>query len=64
MQPLRNLPIKTYENWNIMILRFNPEGMMVGEWKKINFIFILFAILKPSVGFSLVELISPEAILT
>ncbi len=29
--PLRNLPIKTYENWNIMILRFNPEGMMVGE---------------------------------
>ena len=29
--PLRNLPTKTYENWSTMILRFNPEGMMVGE---------------------------------
>ncbi len=29
--PLKNLPPKTYENWSIMILRFNPEGMMVGE---------------------------------
>ena len=29
--PLRNLPPKTYENWSTMILRFNPEGMMVGE---------------------------------
>lgn len=35
--PLKNLPPKTYENWSIMILRFNPEGMMVGEWKKIYF---------------------------
>ena len=29
--PIRNLPVKTYENWSTMILRFNPEGMMVGE---------------------------------
>ena len=29
--PLKNLPPKTYENWSTMILRFNPEGMMVGE---------------------------------
>ena len=29
--PLKNLPAKTYENWSTMILRFNPEGMMVGE---------------------------------
>ena len=29
--PIRNLPVKTYENWSSMILRFNPEGMMVGE---------------------------------
>ena len=29
--PIRNLPLKTYENWKTMILRFNPEGMMVGE---------------------------------
>jgi outer membrane biosynthesis protein TonB len=29
--PIRNLPPKTYENWSTMILRFNPEGMMVGE---------------------------------
>ena len=29
--PLRNLPLKTYEDWSTMILRFNPEGMMVGE---------------------------------
>ena len=29
--PIKNLPPKTYENWRTMILRFNPEGMMVGE---------------------------------
>ena len=29
--PIKNLPPKTYENWSTMILRFNPEGMMVGE---------------------------------
>ncbi len=29
--PIRNLPPKTYQNWSTMILRFNPEGMMVGE---------------------------------
>ena len=29
--PLRNLPLKTYEDWSTMILRFNPEGMMVGQ---------------------------------
>ena len=29
--PIKNLPLKTYENWSTMILRFNPEGMMVGE---------------------------------
>ena len=29
--PIKNLPTKTYENWSTMILRFNPEGMMVGE---------------------------------
>ncbi len=29
--PIRNLPLKTYEDWSTMILRFNPEGMMVGE---------------------------------
>ena len=29
--PIKNLPSKTYENWSTMILRFNPEGMMVGE---------------------------------
>ena len=29
--PLRNLPLKTYKDWSTMILRFNPEGMMVGE---------------------------------
>ena len=29
--PLRNLPIKTYEDWSTMILKFNPEGMMVGQ---------------------------------
>ena len=29
--PIRNLPLKSYENWKTMILRFNPEGMMVGE---------------------------------
>ena len=28
--PIKNLPTKTYENWKTMILRFNPEGMMVG----------------------------------
>ena len=35
--PIKNLPLKTYEDWSTMILRFNPEGMMVGEWKKIYF---------------------------
>ena len=29
--PLKNLPLKNYEDWSTMILRFNPEGMMVGE---------------------------------
>ena len=29
--PIKNLPSKTYENWSTMILRFNPEGMMVAE---------------------------------
>ncbi len=29
--PIKNLPTKTYENWSTMILRFNPEGMMVGQ---------------------------------
>ena len=29
--PIKNLPPKSYENWSTMILRFNPEGMMVGE---------------------------------
>ena len=29
--PIRNLPVEKYENWSTMILKFNPEGMMVGE---------------------------------
>ena len=29
--PLRNLPLKNYEDWSTMVLRFNPEGMMVGQ---------------------------------
>ena len=40
--PIKNLPPKTYENWSTMILRFNPEGMMVGEWKKNYFLYFLF----------------------
>ena len=29
--PIKNLSPKNYQNWSTMILKFNPEGMMVGE---------------------------------
>ena len=29
--PIKNLETSSYEKWSTMILRFNPEGMMVGE---------------------------------